>query len=68
MPPALKRVPDHQIQMHREDILAKLRERIVAYAASRLSRDMADDLAPGSHDRPAREVSESGRNLRNSSR
>ena len=44
MPPALKRAPDHQTQMHRDDILAKLRERIVGYAASRLSRDMADDL------------------------
>lgn len=31
--------------MHRDDILAKLRERIVAYAASRLTRDLADDLA-----------------------
>lgn len=30
--------------MQREDILAKLRERIVAFAASRLSRDMAEDL------------------------
>ena len=31
--------------MTREDTLAKLRERIVAFAASRLSRDMAEDLA-----------------------
>lgn len=30
--------------MQREDILAKLRERIVAFAASSLSRDMAEDL------------------------
>ena len=30
--------------MTREDSLAKLRERIVAFAASRLSRDMAEDL------------------------
>ena len=31
--------------MQREDILAKLRERIVAFATSRLSRDLAEDLA-----------------------
>ncbi len=31
--------------MHREDILRSLRERIVAFAASRLSRDAAEDLA-----------------------
>ena len=31
--------------MARDDVLAKLRERIVAYAASHLSRDVAEDLA-----------------------
>jgi RNA polymerase sigma-70 factor (ECF subfamily) len=31
--------------VQREDILAKLRERIVLFAASRLSRDIAEDLA-----------------------
>ena len=31
--------------MNREQILAKLRERIVAFAASHLSRDAAEDLA-----------------------
>jgi RNA polymerase sigma-70 factor, ECF subfamily len=31
--------------MDREQILSKLRERIVAFAASRLSRDAAEDLA-----------------------
>ena len=31
--------------MEREQILAKLRERIVAFAASHLSRDVAEDLA-----------------------
>jgi RNA polymerase sigma-70 factor, ECF subfamily len=31
--------------MHREDILRVLRERIVGFAASRLSRDAAEDLA-----------------------
>jgi RNA polymerase sigma-70 factor (ECF subfamily) len=32
-------------QVNREQILAKLRERIVAFAASHLSRDAAEDLA-----------------------
>ncbi|HKA02526.1 MAG TPA: sigma-70 family RNA polymerase sigma factor, partial [Candidatus Solibacter sp.] len=31
--------------MAREEVLAKLRERIVAFAASHLSRDAAEDLA-----------------------
>ena len=31
--------------MEREEVLAKLRERIVRYAASHLSRDVAEDLA-----------------------
>jgi RNA polymerase sigma-70 factor (ECF subfamily) len=31
--------------MQRDEILAKLRERIVAYAASQLSRDVAEDVA-----------------------
>lgn len=31
--------------MQREEVLAKLRERIVAFAASHLSRDVAEDLA-----------------------
>jgi RNA polymerase sigma-70 factor (ECF subfamily) len=31
--------------MQRDEILAKLRERIVAYAASQLSRDAAEDVA-----------------------
>ncbi len=31
--------------MAREEVLAKLRERIVAYAASRLGRDAAEDIA-----------------------
>src|SRR5688500_2017030 len=31
--------------MHREEILARLRERIVAIAASRIQRDQAEDLA-----------------------
>ena len=31
--------------MEREEVLAKLRERIVLFAASHLSRDVADDLA-----------------------
>ena len=31
--------------MEREEVLAKLRERIVAFAASHLSRDVAEDLA-----------------------
>lgn len=31
--------------MDRQDILAKLRERIVAFGASRLQRDLAEDLA-----------------------
>jgi RNA polymerase sigma-70 factor (ECF subfamily) len=31
--------------MNREEILARLRERIVAFAASRIARDVAEDLA-----------------------
>ena len=31
--------------MSRDDILARLRERIVLFAASHLSRDVAEDLA-----------------------
>jgi RNA polymerase sigma-70 factor (ECF subfamily) len=31
--------------MDRDEILARLRERIVAFAASRISRDVAEDLA-----------------------
>jgi RNA polymerase sigma-70 factor, ECF subfamily len=31
--------------VHRDDLLAKLRERIFRFAASRLSRDLAEDLA-----------------------
>jgi RNA polymerase sigma-70 factor (ECF subfamily) len=31
--------------MERDEILARLRERIVAFAASRISRDVAEDLA-----------------------
>jgi RNA polymerase sigma-70 factor (ECF subfamily) len=31
--------------MHRDEILARLRERIVAFAASQLSRDIAEDVA-----------------------
>ena len=31
--------------MEREEILARLRERIVAFAASRIARDVAEDLA-----------------------
>jgi len=31
--------------VHREEVLAKLRERIVLFAASHLSRDVAEDLA-----------------------
>jgi RNA polymerase sigma-70 factor, ECF subfamily len=33
------------VSVQREDILAKLRERIVMFAASHLSRDVAEDLA-----------------------
>src|SRR5579864_6108726 len=31
--------------VHREEVLAKLRERIVLFAASHISRDVAEDLA-----------------------
>ena len=31
--------------MQRDEILAKLRERIIAFAASQLSRDLAEDVA-----------------------
>ena len=31
--------------MAREEVLARLRERIVTFAASHLSRDVAEDLA-----------------------
>jgi RNA polymerase sigma-70 factor (ECF subfamily) len=31
--------------MERDEILSRIRERIVAYAASRISREVAEDLA-----------------------
>ena len=38
-------LPQNGYSVEREEILAKLRERIVAFAASHLSKDVAEDLA-----------------------
>jgi RNA polymerase sigma-70 factor (ECF subfamily) len=38
-------IPLNGVTVQREEVLAKLRERIVMFAASHLSRDVAEDLA-----------------------